>query len=55
MIEALNHRLAGMLPLLVREATFEDPSLTLVGDGWALSKVDAQRRSIARRELGAER
>jgi hypothetical protein len=35
MIEQLRGELGPMLPLTIREAAFEDPALTLAGDGWA--------------------
>jgi hypothetical protein len=43
MIEQLRAALAGMLPLAIKEASFADPTLTLAGDGWALSSPSAWR------------
>jgi hypothetical protein len=37
MIEQLRGELGPMLPLTIRGAAFADPTLTLAGDGWALS------------------
>lgn len=43
MINEIRGALSGLLPLVVREASFEDPTLTLSGDGWAFSSISAWR------------
>lgn len=43
MIEQLKAELSPMLPLLIKEAAFADPTLTLAGDGWAFSSPSAWR------------
>ncbi len=43
MIEQLRRQLAPSLPLTIKEAGFADPTLTLAGDGWALSSLSAWR------------
>jgi hypothetical protein len=43
MIELLRRELAPRLPLTIKEAAFSDPTLTLAGDGWALSCPSAWR------------
>jgi hypothetical protein len=42
-IESLKSELSSLLPLVVREASFADPTLTLAGDGWAFSSTSAWR------------
>jgi hypothetical protein len=37
MIEHLRRELAPKLPLIIKEAAFADPTLTLAGEGWAVS------------------
>ena len=43
MIEQLRAELASMLPLVIKEAAFVDPTLTLAGDSWAFSSPSAWR------------
>jgi hypothetical protein len=43
MIEQLRSEIASMLPLVIKEAAFVDLTLTLAGDGWALSSPSAWR------------
>ncbi len=43
MIEQLRRELAPRLPLTIKEAAFADPTLTLAGEGWALSSPSAWR------------
>lgn len=43
MIEQLRAELASLLPLVIKEAAFADPTLTLAGDGWAFSSPSAWR------------
>jgi hypothetical protein len=43
MIEQLRAELASMFPLIIKEAAFVDPTLTLAGDGWAFSSPSAWR------------
>ncbi len=43
MIEELRIALSSMFPMIIREATFADPTLTLAGDGWSFSSVSAWR------------
>jgi hypothetical protein len=43
MIDLVRAELADLLPLVVREASFEDPNLTLSGDGWSLNSVASWR------------
>jgi hypothetical protein len=43
MIEQLRRELNPMLPLIIKEATFIDPTLMLAGDSWAFSSPSAWR------------
>lgn len=43
MIEHLRAELAPVLPLVIREAAFVGPTLTLAGDEWAFSSSSAWR------------
>lgn len=43
MIEQLRAELASMLPLIIKEAAFVDPTLTLAGDRWAFNSPSAWR------------
>lgn len=43
MIEHLKTTLAPMLPLVIKEASFADPTLTLTGDDWSFSSPSAWR------------
>jgi len=41
MIELLRTEVAGLLPMMIREAEFADPSLILTGEDWSFTAMCA--------------